>query len=247
MSKVYADAIEASAPNLDLVLGATGDSVTVTADSVSANSIKDVGGNVLFTSSGGMVAPVGDMASNLHFISTTVIASTTDNVIFTGIDSTYDTYIFKYSGVRGDGDNNKFRFRGSNDGGTSFGLTKTTSFWAAYFEQGSGSGDSRTLGYLSAEDEQQSTAWQPLGWGLGNDATASISGEMWLFNPSSTTFVKHFYGINSHTYYQPYVMNNYFGGYFNITGAGNYVDAIQFGFSSNNIGNGTISLYGLST
>ena len=86
MSKVYADAIEASAPNLDLVLGATGDSVTVTADSVSANSIKDVGGNVLFTSSGGMVAPVGDMASNLHFISTSVIASTTDNVVFTGID-----------------------------------------------------------------------------------------------------------------------------------------------------------------
>jgi len=65
---------------------------------------------------------------------------------------------------------------------------------------------------------------------------------MFLFNPSSTTFVKHFVSVVSNTHNSNYEKNSYTGGYYNTTSA---IDAIQFTMSSGNIDAGTIKLYGI--
>ena len=90
----------------------------------------------------------------------------------------------------------------------------------------------------------QSTDYQILGRELGDDAKESFSGEVWLFNPSSTTYLKNFYTVAE--YYNDYggtgSMNYYVAGYMNTSSA---VDAINFNMASGNL-NGTIKLYGIS-
>ena len=68
-----------------------------------------------------------------------------------------------------------------------------------------------------------------------------MSGELWLFNPSSTTFVKHFIITNNQTAGER-SRNFYIAGYGNTTSA---VDAVQFKMTSGNIDAGTIKLYGI--
>ena len=67
---------------------------------------------------------------------------------------------------------------------------------------------------------------------------------MFLFNPSSTTFVKHFISSNTRMDYsvRPYSNQYMVAGYINTTSA---VDAIQFSMWSGNMDAGTIKLYGL--
>ena len=90
----------------------------------------------------------------------------------------------------------------------------------------------------------QSTAFQNLTpeIELGEDDDASSCGELFLFNPSSTTFVKHFIST-----FQEYNLNNYslesfVGGYCNVTAA---IDGVQFKFDSGNMDAGKIKLYGI--
>jgi hypothetical protein len=64
-----------------------------------------------------------------------------------------------------------------------------------------------------------------------------------LFNPSSTTFVKHFIARCNVYQSSNYSIDNYTGGYANTTSA---IDAVQFKMNSGNIDAGTITLYGIS-
>ena len=75
----------------------------------------------------------------------------------------------------------------------------------------------------------------------GNDE--SCAGYLRLFNPSDTTFVKHF--VFSATGYgqSAYNMQYHGYGYFNTTSA---IAAIQFKESSGNIDAGDICLYGIA-
>ena len=52
MSKVNADAIKPRDTGLDITLGATGDTTVISADSIDVNTVKDSGGNTLWTSDG---------------------------------------------------------------------------------------------------------------------------------------------------------------------------------------------------
>ena len=69
-----------------------------------------------------------------------------------------------------------------------------------------------------------------------------ISGYLHLFEPSSTTFVKHFMGVSQFAQYQPASRFFYVAGYGNTTSA---IDAIDFKFTSGNIDSGTIDMYGV--
>ena len=169
----------------------------------------------------------------------TQTASSSATIDFTsGIDSTYKEYIFKFINIHPASDGTHFQI-GFRDGGSSFDATMTTTF----FRAGHAEADNETyLAYRTDSDLAQSTSPQRLGIFVGNDNDQCCSGELHLFNPSSTTFVKNFIARTSNTYYVDYHQDEFIAGYANVTAA---IDAVQFTMSSGNIDAGTIKLYGI--
>jgi len=175
----------------------------------------------------------------------TVTASSDSTINFVNgtsdvvLDNTYRTYIFKFINIHPatDGASFSVNFR---DGGSSYDATKTTTNFRAYHDEA----DSGTsLSYYGDEDLAQSTGVQIIGRSVGNGNDESCAGTLHLFNPSSTTFVKHFI-VNSNVYENSnYFVNYYIAGYCNVTAA---IDAVQFSMSSGNIDSGTIKLYGIA-
>ena len=176
----------------------------------------------------------------MTLITTNTITSATSVSAFTsGIDSTYKLYIFKFYDVRPSTDNIKFAVDFSTDGGSSYGMTKTTSFFYSYQTE---DGNTSALEYVAGHDEQQSTNPQKVTDGVDTgEADCSAAGELFLFNPSSSTYVKHFYGTSVNKGGST-IVNNHFGGYVNST---NDVDAVQFKFESGNIATSVIKMYGV--
>jgi len=142
------------------------------------------------------------------------------------LDNTYKEYLFT--------------FNMSVDSGSNYNVTKTTTVATA---QHSEAGSDTGIFYVTADDLAQSTAFQIVLGLIGNDADQSASGSLTLFNPSSTTFVKHFIATGNSYYSGNYSLNDYVAGYGNNTSA---VDAIQFKMSSGNIDAGDICLYGIN-
>ena len=169
-----------------------------------------------------------DSATNLTFVHGTA------SVV---LDTTYKTYLFKLINIHPKTNDTNFtvNFR---DGGTNYDATKTsTAFQAYHTEAGSGA-----LGYVAADDLAQSTGEQVLFEGLGGDADQSLSGEMFLFNPSSTTFIKHYMYRACNSQQSDQFRVAYKAGYCNVTAA---IDGVKFSISSGNIEAGTIKLYGI--
>ena len=155
------------------------------------------------------------------------------------LDSTYPIYIFKFINMHPASDSVDFQFNLPIDAGSNYNVTKTTTFFRAYnFEDDS----SRAVQYQTGEDLAQGTGFQSLSDRIGNDADASCSGTLHLFNPSSTTFVKHFMSRFNRMFSDPVTADDFMAGYGNTTSD---VDAIQFKFSSGNIDSGTIKLFGI--
>jgi hypothetical protein len=168
-------------------------------------------------------------------------ASSSANLSFTsGIDSTYDSYVFKFYNIHPSA-SASFMFNMSTDSGSNYNVTKTTtSFRAFHAENDSFSG----LGYDTGDDLAQSTAFQDLtGDSIGTDNDSSVSGSLQLFNPSSTTFVKHFIVNVSLSKNNNEAKNQFVAGYGNTTSS---VNAVQFKMDSGNIDSGVIKLYGIS-
>ena len=154
------------------------------------------------------------------------------------LDSTYPIYVFKFINIHPASDGTHFQV-GFRDGGSSYDATMTTTF----FRAGHAEADNETyLAYRTDSDLAQSTSPQRLGIFVGNDNDQCCSGELHLFNPSSTTFVKNFIARTSNTYYVDYHQDEFIAGYANVTAA---IDAVQFTMSSGNIDAGTIKLYGI--
>lgn len=175
---------------------------------------------------------------NLILISTQT-ASNSANISFTGINETYDEYIFKYINVRPATDTADFQFNMSTDSGSNYNTTKTTTNFIAYhFENDSGA----VLAYNGSYDLAQSTAFQTIGDQVGNGADENISGTLTLYSPSSTTYVKHFINNGNKYQYSDISINEFQAGYGNTTSA---VNALQFKFSSGNIADGIFKLYGV--
>jgi len=183
----------------------------------------------------------GDLGGSLVLISEQTASSSSTIDFTSGIDSTYKEYIFKFINIHPATDNVTFLFNGSDDDSShSYDITKTTTFFRAHHNEA----DSATaLGYRTGQDLAQSTSFQQLNLELGNDNDQSLSGTLHLFDPSNTTFVKHFIA-RTHVYFEgDYAMDGYVAGYFNTTAD---ITAIQFKMSSGNIDSGTIKLYGVS-
>ena len=240
MSKVYADKIEPRDSTMDVTIGTSTNTVTLAGNDIRANTVKDAGGNTLWTSDGsGNLSSVNSaLAGNLVLLSTSTPSGASSVSFTTGIDSTYDVYIFKFIDINPATDGKNFMFNGSIDGGSNYNVTKTTTYFSAQFAE---AGDGSSLAYESSQDLAQSTAYQELIRNIGNGADESGAGTLWLFNPSNTTYVKHFYSVNNGYYNSDYSMNPYIGGYFNTT---DNIDAIDFKVDAGNF-DGVIKMYGL--
>ena len=155
------------------------------------------------------------------------------------LDSTYKEYMFIFNNVH-PVDNSVDFLVNFRDGGTDYDATKTTSFFNAELSEADSSDGLR---YRTAQDLAQSTAFQPLTELTGNRSDESVSGYLHLFNPSSTTFVKHFIARTNNYVSNNYSEDSFIAGFCNTTTA---IDGVQFKFASGNIDAGTITLYGIN-
>ena len=170
----------------------------------------------------------------------TQTASSSAYIEFTsGINSTYDSYVFKFIDIHPATDNVSFQFNLSTDGGSTYAVTKTTTYFYAYhFENDSAT----SLNYEGGLDLAQSTSDQPVSNNIGNDNDQSAVGTLQIFNPSSSTFVKHFISHTNQYDRQDISVNTFMAGYGNTTSP---VNAIRFQMSSGNIDDGIIKMYGV--
>ena len=194
--------------------------------------------------SGLIKAPAGGGAWNFIKKLTASSSATLDFVDGTSdvvLDSTYKEYVFTFNNMHAGTDGQDFQFNVSIDGGSNYNVAKTTTTWRAmHGEDGSYPG----VGYQSDRDLAQGTGVQMISQYMSSDNDASCSGYLHLFNPSSTTFVKHFICRMQAHVKDAYSRDQYTAGYANTTSA---VDAVQFTMQSGNIDAGDICLYGIST
>ena len=156
------------------------------------------------------------------------------------LDSTYKEYLFTFKDIHPQTDGVKFQV-GFRDGGTDYDASKTTTIFQAYHNE---AGNDTTLNYDTGEDHANGTGFQTMTGGdsLGSDADQCIVGTLHLFNPSSTTFVKHFIARTNFSGNNNYSVNAHIAGYCNTTTA---IDGVQFKMSTGNIDAGDICLYGI--
>ena len=182
---------------------------------------------------------ISSLGSLTHIATQT--ASSSASLSFTsGIDSTYKEYIFYFVNMHPVTDNVDFRFQANRVSGSGYNETITSTNFQAYHEE---NGSSAVLQYRADYDQAQGTAFQLLGNTCGNGNDESISGYLHIFNPSSTTFVKHYIARTNTYYYGDITIDLYSAGYFNVESA---LDEFQFKFSSGNIDSGQILLFGLN-
>ena len=230
MSELRVATIEPEGATTTLTLGASGDTVTSSADSIKANTFKDAGGNTLWTSDGaGVLSSVNAglaPSTGLKLLQTTTLTQGVTSVAFTtGIDSTYDEYLFVWNNLRrGGSTNGYFQFQCSIDGGSNYNLARTFTF--VYPTVKWSDGTSSSFGFNDwITDNARGYTYVTLGYNIGSSQAEGWVGMLRLFNPASTTYVKHFISENVLATSNDYLWAPYVSGYFNTTSA---INAINF-------------------
>ena len=166
-------------------------------------------------------------------------ASNSASISFTSdIDSTYGEYIFKFYNINAATDAAEFSFQANAAAASGYNETMTTTTFRAFNRE---SGSSPELAYVADYDQAQGTGFQSLTENTGNGADECSAGELHLFNPSSTTYVKHFYARTNSYHSSDITLDMFTAGYFNITAA---IDEIQFKMDSGNF-DGKIKMWGV--
>ena len=189
--------------------------------------------------SGGAIVPIKTLTASSS--ATLSFVNGASDVV---IDGTYKTYIFKFINIH-PASATYFGVNFSDDTSShSYDLTKTSTSFVAWHDEAD---TATSLTYRTGYDLGQSTALQALGGDtMSTAADNGGCGELWLFSPSSTTYVKHFISRFKPNYSggsDPYTQDGYTAGYINTTAA---VTAVQFKMNSGNIDAGTIKLYGIA-
>ncbi len=175
-------------------------------------------------------------------ISTSTASNATSIDISSGIDSTYDVYMFDFINLNAATDNTTFQFQVNATDGADYNDSAITSTHFAAFLDEPSEGTSSGLYYDGSRDAAQSTSFIPLEHYVGNGADESISGRMWLYAPSSGTYVKHWMAQFSENAQHNAAYSTYVAGYINNTTA---IDDIRFNMASGNL-DGVIKMYGLA-
>ena len=182
---------------------------------------------------------ISSLGSLTHIATQT--ASSSASISFTsGIDSTYKEYVFFFNNIHPATDDVDLTFQVDTGTNTNYNQTITsTTFQVFHGEDGS----SGSMGYKDNRDQAQGTGFQPICQDIGNANDESMSGYLHLYNPSDTTFVKHFMGIGTNVYSGDASIQIYSAGYINTTTA---ITRVQFKMDSGNIDSGDILLFGLN-
>jgi len=198
-------------------------------------------------SNGSTIFDNGSMSAgfggSLNFISKATASSSASVEFTSGIDSSYDEYVFYFVNMHPSSDQSHLQFQVSTNGGSSYGVTTTSTFFSTYLRDGDGA---NSFSYNTGFDLAQSTSFMQASQSTNIDSYSSVSGYLHLVNPSSTSYTKNYTGItneDAQTTGDPLSQNNYFQGYFDTTSA---INAIKFRFNSGNIDAGEILLFGIN-
>ena len=179
----------------------------------------------------------GALTVSLVLLETQTASSSATLSFTSGIDSTYKEYLFTFINLHPSA-NAYTQFQGTTDG-SNYNTAITSTVFSGYHDEAN---SFAILQYFTSEDQAQGTGFQTLGIYSGADNDQNTAGYLHLFNPSNTTFVKHFIARIASIQSNNYSFDTYIAGYFNTTSA---IDEIQFKFASGEIQAGTISLYGI--
>ena len=184
--------------------------------------------------------PSGVSAKSMILLATETASSSSTVTFDSNIDDTYKEYIIKIIDAHPASDDQHFNIQFNASGGSGFNETITsTHFYAVHGEDGT----SNAVGYDTGGDQAQGTSYQRLSQPVGADNDQSLSGTFHLFDPSNTTFVKHFISNVQYAYPTDQTQNAYVAGYINTTSA---IDEVSFKFTSGAIDAGTFKLYGVA-
>jgi hypothetical protein len=180
------------------------------------------------------------VATGKMILLSTQTASGSASLSFTsGIDDTYDSYVFKFINMHPATNETQFAFQVDTGTNTSYNQTITSSFFRSIHSEDN---SSAALQYKTEQDQNQGTAFQKICINVGNENDESCAGTLTLFNPSSATFVKHFIAHTNTYRGENQCETGFLGGYVNTTTA---LTRVQFKMYSGNIDSGVIKLYGI--
>ena len=179
-------------------------------------------------------------AGGMTLLSTQTASSSATISFTSGIDSTYKEYVFRFYDIHPATDEQSLSFQADTGTNTSYNQTMTST---VFFAQHAEDDTTTELTYSTGRDQAQGTSFQKITVDAGNANDESVAGYLHLYDPSSTTFVKHFYAGSSSPTNGTHAANNYTAGYFNTTTA---ITRVQFKMDSGNIDSGTFKLYGVS-
>ena len=179
------------------------------------------------------------MSGKLTLISS-VTASSSSSVEFTsGIDSTYDEYVFYFVDIHPATDASMFSFQVNASGGSGYNETITSTIFGGNHKEDD---SAAYLGYWTDQDQAQGTNYQVIASNQSNASDSSAAGVLHLFSPSSTSKVKHFYSRINDMNSNGYQSDEFAAGYINTTSA---ITEISFKFTSGNF-DANIYFFGVS-
>jgi hypothetical protein len=184
------------------------------------------------------ITVLANASDGITFISSQTASNSASLSFTTGLDSTYKAYKFVLVNIHPRTNASNFSFNLSTDSGSNYNVTKTSTF---IYNLHSENDADTAFAFNSDPAQAQETGFQRLNDNLSSDADASLSGTLTLFNPSSTTYVKHWISHTQSARAEPLSENTIVAGYANTTSA---VNAIQFKMTSGNM-DGKIYLYGI--
>ena len=222
-----------------LTLGTAGGSVVMT-DDVKVNTVKDAGGNTLWVSNGsGVLSSVSGFGDALKLLSTQNASSSASISFTSDIDSTYKEYVFKFTNIHPSSDATDFKFQVNAVGESGYDEAIISTFFRADHDAAN---TQAYLQYYTHGDQPPAEPYQFIGIGCSNANNAASYGELHLFDPGSTTYVKNFYA-RMVIGFDGWARELFIAGYINTTAA---IDDIQFKMTAGDIDAGTIKMYGVS-
>ena len=237
MTTLNVNALEPEGATTSMGVGLSGQNTIIGGNTIKLNTLKDAGGNTIFTSDGS-----GNLSSvNSAFGSgmALILSQTADGdatISFTAnIDSTYTSYLFKFYNINPVTDGAYFQFQA---GSGTYDTTTTTTYFHAEMSEG---GADPSLANIPAETQAQGTDFQSINYNIGNGGDESMAGELYLFNPASTTYAKNFYSRAICHIAGDRIYNSYMAGYFNTASA---ITQVQFKMDSGNF-DGIIKMFGM--
>ena len=242
MSKLKVSKVEVASGS-DIALGAAGDNVVVSGNTLKIAKLIDAGGNTIFQSASGSVSNVnsGMAGAGPAFISGVDVTSVSEIDVTSGITNAYTEYWIVLTSFRGDNNGTLLNIAWTTDG-TNFDASQSTTYWRAQNDTGGTDGQ---MGYQTGEDSANDTNGVAIAADLGAETAEIHGGILKLYNPASTTLAKHWTSRIYCYHAGDYAQDNFVSGVINTTSA---VTGFRLNFSAGSWdggSNGRIDLYGV--